>query len=629
MQKLKLLREKLAPAYLLLCFASFLSLDFSFRYIYSFVFSGGMFPLRAVVFTISWSVLFTSLIGLLPGLIKRISMMLLITFFSLLVVVHAAMFHIFRNFFSFADLMFAEDGARFFSFTYLKIRKLFILSILFSIASMGLSAWIAPKKIVNRKFELPALALLLFLSAASIIITHSSLMDEGSREQMSWASAIREQPEGSIYIDFTDVNQSMGISGLYQYTFRNLVVSTGLEQWMQTSSIHKKLDEQFLDRQESVIASPNEMTGRFTGKNVFFIMLESIDNWMITEEYMPRLYAIQQKSIQFANHYSHSFINAATFNTEFIALTGLIPPTGGIRQSTYKTNDFSYSLPSLFRKQGYRAESFHSSEAVIYDRGAIHKNIGFSAYYCWWQMGMSDPKMDSQMINGYGKMTASEPFFDFIITYSGHGPYTEEMGSISEPHYEKAAAAAKASGITGSEENLLEYFHAVAHAMETDAFIGELYDRLEEDGRLEDTVLIFFSDHYSKYFSDISFVMDIKGTDNTDLLSNTPFFIYSGDTEPQIVTKYTSTVDIFPTIVNLFGLDADLSYFVGDDAFGENGNYVMFRNYAWYDGKTYFSADYPGEITEEMAARTEEVKKRINLSWDTLASDYFAYLRGK
>jgi phosphoglycerol transferase MdoB-like AlkP superfamily enzyme len=165
--------------------------------------------------------------------------------------------------------------------------------------------------------------------------------------------------------------------------------------------------------------------------------------------------------------------------------------------------------------------------------------------------------------------------------------------------------------------------------METDAFIGSLMDRLEADGRIEDTVLVVFSDHYSKYMSDISFVMELKGEHNPDLLSKTPFFIYARDIPPQKVSKYTSTIDIFPTLVNLFGLDADPAYFVGRDAFGEEEGYAMFRNYAWYDGETYFSADYEGDVTEEMTARTEEVRERVNLSWDTLTSDYFAYLREK
>ena len=55
----------------------------------------------------------------------------------------------------------------------------------------------------------------------------------------------------------------------------------------------------------------------------------------------------------------------------------------------------------------------------------------------------------------------------------------------------------------------------------------------------------------------------------------------------------------------------------------------MFRGYSWYDGVTYYSADYGDEVTEEILERNAEVVGRVNLSWDTLKSDYFRYLLGK
>ena len=64
--------------------------------------------------------------------------------------------------------------------------------------------------------------------------------------------------------------------------------------------------------------------------------------------------------------------------------------------------------------------------------------------------------------------------------------------------------------------------------------------------------------------------------------------------------------------------------------FGRNHpGYVMFRGYSWYDGVTYYSADYGDEVTEEILERNAEVVGRVNLSWDTLKSDYFRYLLGK
>ena len=631
LSKVRLMRRRLAPIYLSLCFLSFFIVDFSLRFIYKHLFTVGLFSITPMLFSIFWSLLLTGIIGMLPGLAKRITMMLLITVFGIFSVGHAVIFNIFGNFFSFADFAYLGDGARFFSFSYLKVRKLLVCSVLIAFFLMGIAAWLssAANHGAARKKELISCAALIVLSVCAILLVHTKLMKDSNKQQMSWRTAIMEQPESVIYGDFSNVNQCMGIAGLYQYTARSLAVSTGLERWIETSSVYEKLDGIYGER-VGKYGAENEMTGVFEGKNLIMIMMESIDTWMVNKDYMPELYAVQQKSINFTRHYTPLFINAGTFNTEFTALTGLLAPTYGVRKGAYTSNDYSWSLPSLFRERGYSANSFHSAEPVIYDRGNIHRNIGFENYYCWYNLGMENYMKDSQLINGFDKMVANEPFFSFVITYSGHGPYTDEMAAISGPHYEKAVEKARLYGVTGDDKNALEYYHSIAHAMETDAFIGALMDRLEETGLIEDTVVIIFSDHYSKYLTDTDFLLRLKGVSNLDMLCNTPFMIFSSDIEPREVDSLTSTIDILPTIVNMFRLNADLAYFVGDDAFSDNRHgYVMFRNYAWYDGETYSSSDFKGEVTEEIAARTQEVIERVNLSWDTMTSDYFRHLLNK
>ncbi len=129
-----------------LCFASLLFLDISFRWIYSFVGSTPVWDAQPFNFTVGWSLLLTALVMLLPRLLRRIAMVLLIVFFSLLVVVHGAMYNIFGNFFTFSDLNFAEDGARFFSWSYLNFRKLFLICIFAAVLLMVAAAILVPPK---------------------------------------------------------------------------------------------------------------------------------------------------------------------------------------------------------------------------------------------------------------------------------------------------------------------------------------------------------------------------------------------------------------------------------------------------------------------------------------------------
>ena len=260
-------------------------------------------------------------------------------------------------------------------------------------------------------------------------------------------------------------------------------------------------------------------------------------------------------------------------------------------------------------------------------REQIHLNFGYESYNDYGDLGMDDFMLDSQLLRGYDQIVSDEPFFSFIITYSGHGPYTTEQQNISEPHLDRARAVIDYSTVPyTTEAQKEEYTRAVAQAMETDAFIGGLRERLEADGHAEDTVLVLFTDHYCKYFSDTELIEAIKGTTDHNLLSNVPFVIWTEGITPQVSEKYVSTMDIAPTIVDLFSLDADPTYYIGSDMFGPDGGVVYFRNYAWYDGKTYDTGNDASTNPAVLAMR-EQVHEQIDISQDTFRCNYFAYLQ--
>lgn len=620
LQKLR----RLSPLSLPLCFLSFVFLDFSFRYFYRFVGGTSVLSYKPMLFTAGWALLLTGLLGLLPRLARRIAMMLLILLFSVLTLVHCAMFNIFGNFFTFSDTNFAGDGARFFSWSYLNFRKALLLCIVLAVLMMAFAAFLVPPKPESRKKRIiskSAAGAAALLSLVPILCMHFSLQPKS--DTMWWGNTYDPNAETEIYSEFTNTNRCVMLTGLYQYTFRNFTVSFGIGQSHQGAD---KLDAYYESRE---VSPDNGKTGLFKDKNLLMVMLESADTWLLTEDYMPNLYALQQKSINFANHYTPLYLSAGTFNTEIVSLTGLIPAVSGLPSRAYSTNSFPLSLPNLFRDAGYTVNSFHSASPAIYSRGSIHTNLGFEAYHSYVDMGMDDYMLDSQLIRAYDQMTSGNKFYSYLITYSGHGPYTEEMRNTSDPHYEAAKAEVAKSGVTGSAENMEEYTLAVAHAMETDEYIGELVDKLTGDGHMEDTVLVFYADHYGKYMSDDAFLKQVKGVgENKNELYRTPFFLYSADQKPETVEKYTSSVDIVPTLVNLFGLDADRRYYVGDDIFGDRGGAVLMPNYAWFDENVYYSDAYQGEMTEAMQERTADFRERVNASWDTLKSDYFATWKG-
>lgn len=620
-------RLRPAPLWLSLlpAFLAYFFLDFSLRLFYGAMSDVSLWAWQPLVFTLLWSGTMTAIAALLPRTGRRIFLLVTFVPFVLLSITHCVLYQLTGTCFSFADLAYAGDGARFVSAAYFHLKVGQWLSIAVCLALMLSAVIFTPQTHVGRRGGIAA-AVLAAACAAGIFVVHTTQMPRGGAvehsEYLAWDNAESHDTLADAYAEFTNANRCLMFSGLYQYTVRGAAVTL----WPQTTADTERiaeLDAYYAAHPKQAADTP--LTGAFAGKNL--IMMESVDDWLVTPEYMPNLYRLEQEGVDFRNYYAPIFLAAATFNSEFTANTGLIAPEYQVRNSYYSEHALPYSLPNRFRDAGYRARSYHAANPNIYNRGQIHLNFGYESYNDYGDLGMDDYMLDSQLLRGYDQIVSDEPFFSFIITYSGHGPYTTEQQNISEPHLDRARAVIDYSAVPyTTEAQKEEYTRAVAQAMETDAFIGGLRERLEADGHAEDTVLMLFTDHYCKYFSDAELISAIKGTSNHNLLSNVPFVIWTEGITPQVSEKNVSTMDIAPTIVDLFSLDADLRYYIGNDMFGPDGGVVYFRNYAWYDGKTYDTGSDDAPDPAVLAMR-RQVREQLDVSQDTFRYDYFAYLQ--
>ena len=622
-------RLRPAPLWLSLlpAFLAYFFLDFSLRLFYGAMSNVSLWAWQPLVFTLLWSGTMTAITALLPRTGRRIFLLVTFVPFALLTIAHCVLYQLTGTCFSFADLAYAGDGARFVSAAYFHLKVGQWLSIAVCLALMLCAVIFTPQTHVGRRGGIEA-AVLAAACAAGIFVVHTTQMPRGSAvehsEYLAWDNAESHDTLADAYAEFTNANRCLMFSGLYQYTVRGAVVTI----WPQTTADTERiaeLDAYYAAHPKQAADTP--MTGAFAGKNLILIMMESVDDWLVTPEYMPNLYRLEQEGVYFRNYYAPIFLAAATFNSEFTANTGMIAPEYQVRNSYYAEHALPYSLANQFRDAGYCARSYHAANPNIYNRGQIHLNFGYESYNDYGDLGMDDYMLDSQLLHGYDQIVSDEPFFSFIITYSGHGPYTEEQDTISAPHLARARAVIDYSTVPyTTEAQKEEYTRAVAQAMETDAFIGGLRERLEADGHAEDTVLMLFTDHYCKYFSDAELIEAIKGTSDHNMLSNVPFVIWTEGITPQVSEKYVSTMDIAPTIVDLFSLDADLRYYIGNDMFGQDGGMVYFRNYAWYDGKTYDTGSDDAPDPAVLAMR-RQVREQLDVSQDTFRYDYFACLQ--
>ena len=86
-------------------------------------------------------------------------------------------------------------------------------------------------------------------------------------------------------------------------------------------------------------------------------------------------------------------------------------------------------------------------------------------------------------------------------------------------------------------------------------------------------------------------------------------FIYNSNMGSNQIETITSSINILPTVINLFGIDNEYLY-TGYDALSTNDEYVIFRDYTYYDGK-------------DILPLTQVLLQKLEYSSDLLLSDYY------
>ena len=459
----------------------------------------------------------------------------------------------------------------------------------------------------------------LIVPLLGLVTLHTFMMTETVREKTAENPALTGIKEN--YRSFKDTNRSMQIAGVYQYVFRNGVRMFFPEADLDASSL--SVAETYFAEKET---PDNDMTRLFEGKNVIMVMMESVDDWMVDPDYTPTICYMQEHGINFTNHFSCTFGTGYTFNTEFTANTGYHALPAGTPASALSQNAYPHSLAAKFKEKGYSARSFHFNTPDFYNRGEMHEAFGYDEYISYQKfMKLSDAQQDGKAIKNqklYRTMVPmqSAPFFDFVVTYSAHLPYTYED--------EKLENIKKAYPYLIDKTVDEEVNNAQILAHDTDEFFRTLLQNLEKDGLLENTVIVAFSDHFSYGMSSWEKLYALGDATSSDMLEKTPFFIYCAGMEGANITKVTNSMDILPTVVNLFGLDKT-PYWPGEDAFNPDyPGYVYFSSGAWYDGNLYYLADKQFEsYSNTQLAYIEEMNqkfyRREKVVEVVLRSDYF------
>ena len=403
-----------------------------------------------------------------------------------------------------------------------------------------------------------------------------------ANEELTWSTWRNPR---NIYNSFNDNNKAIKVSGLYEYTVRNFYIT-----FLKSDEGTNQKDLDFLKEEYSKEkeVNKNRYTGKYKGNNLIIVQLEGLDSWVINKNDTPTLYSMMRNSINFTNHYSYYNGGGSTFNSEFAVNTGFITPVSYTQNAyTFNKNSFPYSLAHLFKKQGYAVNAFHMNTKEYYSRGTNYKNWGYDNYY-----GLVDQNtykdnsyyLDRELLLNEEfkeKMFGSEKFVDYIITYTNHMPFSPEKGNC------KMLLDLDSKENENVSYDLTEEDCVRRQAKETDYMMELLVKELKEREIFDKTTIVVLTDHYLYTLSDKSILDKYKNTSN-NLINHTPFFIYTNNKDKKTIKTVTSQLNVLPTVLNLFGIDYNPNYYIGQDALSNNyQKLVFFSDYSWYDGNVY------------------------------------------
>ncbi len=435
-------------------------------------------------------------------------------------------------------------------------------------------------------------------------------------DPLTWEAAYHAK---NVYLDYNNQNKNLEVSGIYELLFRSAYLYFKERIFFDQGQIREEIDLE-LDQLDE-ISTQNKYTGLFKGKNLIYILMESIDSWLVTEEVMPTLTQLEKTGWNFTNRYAPSFGGGQTINSEFAMNTGLYAIENGKAIYNYDQNTYSQSLASLFRKNGYSAISIHTNTGNFYNRTFFHQALGYDMHYALddiYTINHRDYNYynDSDLIKSddtYHDIVREEPFLSFVITYSAHVPYDNTNERCMSNPYQLA--------IKGN----LELSCIRNLARETDEMLKVLLQRLQQDGLLENTVLVLATDHYSYGYSDLEMMRQYKNTTSDYLLQNVPLVIWTPGLEHQEISTLMDTADILPTLFNLFDISYQPKYYVGTDVFSSrHENFVYFSKDIFYDGKTLYDSNM--KLVENEVYVNDILKKireKMNLNNQMIISDYF------
>ena len=374
----------------------------------------------------------------------------------------------------------------------------------------------------------------------------------------------------------------------------------------------------------------NKYTGIFKGKNLIYIVAESFNEIGVREDLTPTLYKLVNSGFKFNNYYSSN--NLSTIGGEFQALTGLYADSSILYTWRRGLNYFPYGLANVFKKERYNTFAYHDHFYNFQDRDKYLKALGFDNYKGCYN-GLEEkikcniwPEYDTEMIKATTDdyLNSTEPFMVYYMTVSGHLAYNFGGNEVATKNREKV--------------NNLPYSDSVKAYLATQIELNDalelLINTLEEKNKLDDTVIVLLADHYPYGLTvdQINEISDYK-KDGIIGVNDSNLIIWNSKMKTIEVDKVSMSIDVLPTVYNLFGIDYDSRLFAGSDILSTREGMAIFNERSWVTDKgKYFGSSnnfVQSEEVDESYIKTINniMNNKISISKLIVKNNYYDYLK--
>lgn len=337
------------------------------------------------------------------------------------------------------------------------------------------------------------------------------------------------------------------------------------------------------------------------GKNLIFIIVESLNAWTINKNYgghqlTPVLTSLVNSHDAISSTSMHAQINdGGSSDGQLIYNTGLLPLINGVAAQSHVSNRYPSIADAL--QPAFSAE-FIVESASVYNHRQTSRAFSYDVIFdrdslltAGWD---SETKGDDDAVLEYAFnkiQRMPQPFFAEITTLSMHYPFDIHGFKLVE----------WIDSVAPNDYYLNHYLQTVHY---TDAAIGRFLAKLADSPLADNTVVVIASDHDET---------TSQRNNNESVNSDTPIvLIILGTGVTKHIESPIGQVDVFPTILDVMG--------------------VSHAQYPWrglgssiLSNKKTATISRTGQLVGDADAHHEKLLRRaFNVSDSLIRSDFFS-----